>query len=119
MTASFKSFPDISAVIRKTFPVIWLDREYEFIITNNLRSETFNLRITTKDEDGNEVVVAKNITLAINIDLMPLYISEYWQGRMYLLANGQEDINPTRFDISTNYSILLITEDEFSWWLTD
>jgi len=113
MALEFYGIPDLSEVSKTSYPIVWQDREYSFTIYNNNRSEEMILFITTLDENDNEISIASNINLVINIDLLSWVESEYIEGSLYLVADDNSFLKPTYLDISDKYSFLFITEDEF------
>jgi len=113
MTREFYGIPDLSEVSKISYPVVWQDREYSFTIYNNNRSEEMILSISTLDENDNEVSIASNINLVVDIDLLSWLKSEYINGRLYLMSDDGSSFKPTYLDISDKYSFLFITEDEF------
>ena len=87
MTALLYDFPDMSEKSRLTFPIVWNDINYTFSLTNNIRSEEIVLEIKTNDSNGSEIVVAKNLNIVININLMQFTCSKERWDKM-----GQPDV---------------------------
>lgn len=113
MTVSILIPPNISDKSRLTLPVIWLDKEYSFTFINNSRSDDITLEITTLDENSNTVIIAKNKMVAIGVDMMNGNYNEYWQGRLYFIDSTNKDRKPSWDNFHTDYTMILITDDEF------
>lgn len=110
---SIYDLPDMSNIYRTSFLIDWMSRRYTITLTNNTRTENIAIDISTIDDGGNEVYILKSALLSQYIDIMSLVYSELWDGRIYIYEKNSQDILITPYNLATNFSLLLITEDEF------